>query len=139
MKHRTLLAILCVLCALGIASAQSTSSTSVAKTLGQSATVAWVAPTTYVTGVPIASGTAITYSVYSAQQAPGTSCAASSFGTATVTGLTATSYVTPTYTAGGVYCYDVTDTVAGTESAPSNIVSATVSTPVPNAPAATIQ
>ena len=138
MKTRILLAVLCALCALGIASAQSTTSNSVAKTLGQSATVAWTAPTTYVTGAPIASGTAITYSVYEAQQAAGSSCTAPS-GAPVVTGLTATSYVTPTYTAVGVYCYDVTDTVAGTESAPSNVVSAVVSAPVPNAPAATIQ
>ena len=138
MKNRTLLAILCALCTLGIASAQSTGTT-VAKTLGQSATLSWVAPTTYVTGAPIASGTTITYSVYEAQQAVGTGCAAPTFGAAVVTGLTTTSYVTPTYTAVGVYCYEITDTVASVESAPSNIVSADVSAPVPNAPAATIQ
>ena len=138
MKISNGLVALCALCALGIASAQSTSPSSVSKTLGQTATVVWVAPTTYVTGVPIATGTVITYSVYEAQQAAGTSCTAPS-GAPVVTGLTATSYVTPTYTAVGVYCYDVTDTVAGAESAPSNVVSAVVSTPVPNAPAATIQ
>ncbi len=138
MKHRILLGILCALCALGIASAQSTTGNSVAKVIGQTATISWTAPTTYTTGAPIASGTAITYSVSAAQQAGGTSCAAPN-GAPVVTDLTATSYVTPTYTAVGVYCYDVTDTVAGTESAPSNVVSAVVSAPVPNAPAATIQ
>lgn len=139
MKIRTLLALLCALCTLGIAAAQSAAGTSVAKTIGQSATLSWVAPTTYVTGAAIASGTAITYSVYEAQQSAGTTCGTPSFGTPVVTGVTSTSYVTPTYTAVGVYCYDVTDTVAGTESAPSNIVSAIVSNPVPKAPAVTIQ
>ena len=66
MKHRILLGILCALCALGIASAQSTTGNSVAKVIGQTATISWTAPTTYTTGAPIASGTAITYSVSAA-------------------------------------------------------------------------
>ena len=119
--------------------AQSASNVSANKTVGQTATLSWSAPTTYTTGAPITAGTAITYSVYEAQQASGTTCGTPNFGAPAVTGVTSTDYVTPPYTTVGVYCYDVTDTVAGTESAPSNIVSAIVSNPVPKGVSVTIQ
>ena len=53
MKPRTILTALCALCMLGIAAAQTSPSTSVTKTVGQTATISWTAPTTYTTGASI--------------------------------------------------------------------------------------
>ena len=139
MKHRTLLTAICALCMLGIAAAQTSPSTSVTKTVGQTATISWTAPTTYTTGASIASGTTITYAVDALKQAAGTSCSSTSIGSPQAISLTGTSYVTPTYTGTGVYCYAVTAMVAGVTSAPSDVVQATVTSPIPNPPSATIQ
>jgi hypothetical protein len=139
MKTRIPLLIACALCTLGIAAAQTSPSTSVDKTVGQTATISWTAPTTYTTGASIASGTTITYAVDALKLTTGTACSSTSIGSPQASSLTTTSYVTPTYTGTGIYCYAVTAQVAGVTSAPSDVVQATVTAPIPNPPSATIQ
>lgn len=138
-RLRLILLTIASLAALGIAAAQTTSTSipSVDKTVGQTATITWTAPTDYTNGTAIASGAAITYNVYAAPvQAAGSTCSASSFGAVTVLGLTSAQYVTDAYAKAGVYCYYVTAVVADMESAPSTMAEAIVSNPIPNAPTA---
>lgn len=87
---------------------------------GQNLTLKWVAPTTYVTGAAIASGTAITYNVYGAPQ--GQTLAQLQTG---VTALTNTQSNVPY----GTQCYAVSATVAGVESAQTTPACVTLNPP----------
>jgi len=112
-----------------VAGAAGSGSAQVSKAIGQTATLTWNAPTTYVGGASIPSGTTITYNVMSGA---GT-CTNATMSTTAASNLTATSWVTPPYTATGATCYDVTATVNGETSGPSNSVEVDVSA-IPNAP-----
>lgn len=120
----------------GIVFAATTGGTSVAKTVGQTALLSWTAPTSYTDGSAIASGTVISYNLYQASEPPGSTCAGATFGQAMQSGLGGTTYTTLPYASAGVYCYELTSVVNNTESAPSNIVTVTVTNPIPNPPGA---
>lgn len=70
----------------------------------------------------------IGYNVY---RAPGTCSASSVFSKLTATPITSLSYTDATVSLGNSYCYQVTATLAGGESAPSNSITATVNLPSP--------
>lgn len=122
-----------IILGVGLATAAS-GPTPVIKSVGQSATLSWVLPTTYTTGASIPSTVAVTTNVYVAAQAAGTTCGTPSFGSPAASGVSGTKWVTPAYTAPGVYCYDVTAVANGAESVPSNIVEVDVGNPIPNPP-----
>lgn len=107
-----------VLTAFSLAYAQTST---VTKSAGSTAVLAWLAPVANTDGTPIATGTPITYTVYS-----GT--------TKAVTGLTALTWTTGPLTV-GTPCWAVTATEAGVESAQSTQVCITVVAPTPNPPA----
>lgn len=95
-----------------------------------SATVSFSAPTSYTDVTPIAAGTAISYTVFMGLRGQPKTTIASIVTTST----TVTAGLTP----GNTYCFEVSATVAGQESAHSNEVCKTFALPVPNAVVITV-
>lgn len=104
-------------------------SAGVAKTVGQTTTLSWIAPIDYTDGNAIPSTVAITYNVYSAPQTNG-ACAYPNG--ATQKGVTTLTYTTAAYTAPGVYCYAVSAVTGGMESALSSSITVSVVNETPN-------
>jgi hypothetical protein len=127
--------IFAALAALFLATALAQSGTAVTKTVGETATLSWTAPTTYTDGTAIPSTVTITYNVYEATQAVGTNCSSPTYSTTpTVAAVSALTYTLPAYTATGVYCYALTAETSGMQSALTNSVEVDVTLPTPNPP-----
>lgn len=95
-----------------------------------SATVSFSAPTLYTDGSSIAAGTVITYSVFAGLKGQTKGTVASVVTTST----TITAGLIP----GNTYCFEVSATIAGQESAHSNEVCKSFPLPVPNAVVITV-
>jgi hypothetical protein len=94
-------------------------------------TISFNAPTEYVDGTPIASGTAITYDVYQGVNG------ATKEKIATITGTSGT--ITQGLVPGSEYCYHVIAIIAAKASDPSNEDCAVVSTQTPQSVLITVQ
>lgn len=95
-----------------------------------SATVSFSAPTTYTDGTSIASTSTITYSVFMGLKGQPKGTVASIVTTSTT--------ITAGLSAGNTYCFEVSATVAGQESAHSNEQCKTFALPVPSAVVITV-